>query len=54
VLLGELPLPIRPAPMVLAVLIDLAAASLGSRVARWFLFKPKIQNLGKFWKVFQW
>jgi hypothetical protein len=24
------------------------------RVARWFVFKPKIQNLGKFWRVLQW
>jgi hypothetical protein len=25
-----------------------------SRVARWFLFKPKIPFLGKFWRVLYW
>jgi hypothetical protein len=25
----------------------------GPRVARWFVFKPKIQNLGKFWWAFE-
>jgi hypothetical protein len=24
------------------------------RVARWFVFKPKIPILGKFWRVLQW
>jgi hypothetical protein len=24
------------------------------RVARWFVFKPKNPNLGKFWRVLQW
>jgi hypothetical protein len=24
------------------------------RVARWFLFKPKIPNLGKFWRALDW
>jgi hypothetical protein len=23
------------------------------RVARWFVFKPKIPNLGKFWRAFE-
>jgi hypothetical protein len=23
-------------------------------VARWFVFKPKIPNLGKFWTAFEW
>jgi hypothetical protein len=27
---------------------------LNTRVARWFVFKPKIQILGKFWRVLQW
>jgi hypothetical protein len=26
----------------------------GGRVARWFVFKPKIPNLDKFWRVLQW
>jgi hypothetical protein len=25
-----------------------------SEVARWFVFKPKIPNLGKFWRAFEW
>jgi hypothetical protein len=25
-----------------------------SRVARWFVFKPKPKNLGKFWRAFEW
>jgi hypothetical protein len=25
-----------------------------SRVARWYIFKPKFPNLGKFWGVWQW
>jgi hypothetical protein len=25
-----------------------------SRVARWFLFKPKIPHLGKFWRALVW
>jgi hypothetical protein len=25
-----------------------------TRVARWFVFKPKNPNLGKFWRVLQW
>jgi hypothetical protein len=25
-----------------------------SRVARWFVFKPKIPKLGKFWRAFEW
>jgi hypothetical protein len=25
-----------------------------NRVARWFLFKPKILNLGKFWRALDW
>jgi hypothetical protein len=25
-----------------------------ARVARWFVFKPKIPNLGKFWRAFEW
>jgi hypothetical protein len=25
-----------------------------ARVARWFVFKPKISNLGKFWRALQW
>jgi hypothetical protein len=24
------------------------------RVARWFVLKPKISNLGKFWRPFEW
>jgi hypothetical protein len=24
------------------------------RVARWFVFKPKIPNLGNFWRAFEW
>jgi hypothetical protein len=24
------------------------------RAARWFVFKPKIPNLGKFWRAFAW
>jgi hypothetical protein len=24
------------------------------RVARWFVFKPKIPNFGKFWRAFEW
>jgi hypothetical protein len=24
------------------------------RVARWFVFKPKIPNLGKFWRALEW
>jgi hypothetical protein len=24
-----------------------------ARVARWYIFKAKIQNLGKFWRVLQ-
>jgi hypothetical protein len=24
------------------------------KVARWFVFKPKIPILGKFWRVLQW
>jgi hypothetical protein len=26
------------------------ANALGARVARWFVFKPKIPNLSKFWR----
>jgi hypothetical protein len=29
-------------------------AFLQSRDARWFVFKPKIPNLGKFWRAFEW
>jgi hypothetical protein len=25
-----------------------------SRVARWFIFKPKIPNLDQFWRIWQW
>jgi hypothetical protein len=25
-----------------------------TRVARWFVFKPKIPNLGKFWRALEW
>jgi hypothetical protein len=25
-----------------------------TRVARWFVFKPKFPNLGKFWRAFEW
>jgi hypothetical protein len=24
------------------------------RVARWFVFKPKIPNLGQFWRALEW
>jgi hypothetical protein len=24
------------------------------RVARWFIFKPKIPNLGKYWRAIGW
>jgi hypothetical protein len=24
------------------------------RVARWFVFNPKMTNLGKFWRAFEW
>jgi hypothetical protein len=30
------------------------ASESGRRVARWFVFKPKIPNLGTFWRAFQW
>jgi hypothetical protein len=26
---------------------------MGGRVARWFVFKPKNPNLGKFWRALQ-
>jgi hypothetical protein len=29
------------------------AMCLQARVARWFVFKPKIPNLGKFWRDFE-
>jgi hypothetical protein len=28
--------------------------SVATRVARWFVFKPKIPNLGKFWRALEW
>jgi hypothetical protein len=29
-------------------------ANVRARAARWFVFKPKLQILGKFWRVLQW
>jgi hypothetical protein len=35
------------------VLLDFHSFLLHSRVARWFVFKPKHPNLGKFWRALE-
>jgi hypothetical protein len=38
----------------LHAIIGFKAATKGARVARWYIFKPKNPNLGKFWRALHW
>jgi hypothetical protein len=46
--------PRRPSQSHCQNAISAAQKRLAARVARWFVFKPKIPNLGKFWRAFEW